>query len=97
MKQYKGIAFIDKYFGYVHTQSFLSMVRELAEYCQRNGGYCLSGKFETNINSLSMEEMDILGQLAASQIEKHPELSAEQALEEVFKSISPNGTISTDR
>lgn len=38
MKRYKGIAFIEKNYDYVHTQSFTSMVTEMAEYCRRHGG-----------------------------------------------------------
>lgn len=38
LSRYKGIEFIDKNYGYVHTQSFPSMVRDIAEYCNRQGG-----------------------------------------------------------
>lgn len=38
LKKYKGIKFIEKNYSYVHTQSFFSMVNEIAEYCNRQGG-----------------------------------------------------------
>ena len=28
----------DRNYGYVHTQSFASMVNDIAEYCHRHGG-----------------------------------------------------------
>ncbi len=37
LKRYKGIAFIEKHYNYVHTQSFTSMVDDIAEYCHRQG------------------------------------------------------------
>ena len=36
--RYKGIDFIDRHYEYVHTQSFASMVDDIAEYCHRQGG-----------------------------------------------------------
>lgn len=38
LKHFKGIDFIDRHYGYVHTQSFTSMVDDIAEYCHRHGG-----------------------------------------------------------
>lgn len=38
LDRYQGMAFLDKYYDYVHTQSFNSMVRDITEYCQRKGG-----------------------------------------------------------
>ena len=38
LKRYKGIAFIEKNYDYVHTQSFSSMVSDMSEYCHRHGG-----------------------------------------------------------
>ena len=43
LSRYKGIDFIDRNYvdrnyGYVHTQSFASMVNDIAEYCHRHGG-----------------------------------------------------------
>ncbi|MBQ9253626.1 MAG: DUF3791 domain-containing protein [Bacteroidales bacterium] len=36
--KFKGIEFLDKNYGYVHTQSFTSMVNDITEYCQKQGG-----------------------------------------------------------
>ncbi len=36
--RYQGIDFIDKHYGYVHTQSFQSMIDDIGEYCRRKGG-----------------------------------------------------------
>lgn len=36
--RYQGISFIERNYGYVHTQSFASMVDDLTEYCHRKGG-----------------------------------------------------------
>ena len=36
--RFKGIDIIDRHYGYVHTQSFTSMVDDIAEYCHRHGG-----------------------------------------------------------
>ena len=38
MSRYQGIAFVDSHYDYVHTQSFSSMVNDMAEYCHKNGG-----------------------------------------------------------
>lgn len=38
LSRYKGIDFIDRNYEYVHTQSFTSMVDDIAEYCHRHGG-----------------------------------------------------------
>ena len=38
LKQYKGIEFIEQHYDYVHTQSFQSMIADIAEYCHRKGG-----------------------------------------------------------
>ena len=38
LSRYKWIDFIDRHYNYVHTQSFASMVNDIAEYCQRHGG-----------------------------------------------------------
>ena len=38
LSRFKGIDFIDRNYGYVHTQSFAFMVKDVAEYCHRHGG-----------------------------------------------------------
>lgn len=38
LSRFKGIDFIDRHYGYVHTQSFTSMVEDIAAYCHRHGG-----------------------------------------------------------
>ena len=38
LSRYQGIAFVDDHYDYVHTQSFKSMVNDMAEYCHKNGG-----------------------------------------------------------
>lgn len=38
LSRFKAIDFIDRNYGYVHTQSFASMVEDMAEYCRRHGG-----------------------------------------------------------
>ena len=38
LSRFKGIDFIDRHYGYVHTQSFASMVDDIAELCRRHGG-----------------------------------------------------------
>ncbi len=38
LSRFKGIDFIDRHYGYVHTQSFASMVNDIAAYCHRHGG-----------------------------------------------------------
>ena len=41
LSRFKGIEFIDRHYGYAHTQSFASMVDDVAEYCHRRGGALL--------------------------------------------------------
>ncbi len=41
LKRYKGFSFIEKNYNYAHTQSFDSMVDDMAEYCHRHGGALL--------------------------------------------------------
>ena len=38
LSRFKGIDFIDKHYGFVHTQSFESMVDDIAGLCKRMGG-----------------------------------------------------------
>ena len=38
LSRYQGIDFIDRHYGYVHTQSFQSMIDDISEYCHRKGG-----------------------------------------------------------
>ena len=38
LSRYKAIEFIDRHYAYCHTQSFQSMVSEMADYCRRKGG-----------------------------------------------------------
>lgn len=38
LSRFKGIDFIDKHYGYAHTQPFESMVDDIAGLCRRNGG-----------------------------------------------------------
>ena len=38
LQRFKAIDFIDKHYGYAHTQSFNTMVDELSQYCRRMGG-----------------------------------------------------------
>ena len=38
LQRFKAIDFIDKHYGYAHTQSFRTMVDELSQYCRRMGG-----------------------------------------------------------
>jgi len=38
LSRYKGIDFISRHYGYVHTQSFASMVDDITLYCQKKGG-----------------------------------------------------------
>lgn len=38
LSRYKGIEFLDLHYDYCHTQSFQSMVSDIAEYCHRKGG-----------------------------------------------------------
>ena len=41
LSRFTGIEFIDRHYGYAHTQSFASMVDDVAEYCHRRGGALL--------------------------------------------------------
>lgn len=38
LSRFKGIDFIDRHYEYVHTQSFSSIVDDIAEYCHNQGG-----------------------------------------------------------
>lgn len=38
LSRFKGIDFIDKHYDYAHTQSFESMVDDIATMCRRMGG-----------------------------------------------------------
>ena len=38
LSQYKAIELFDRQYGYLHTQSFASNVRDIAAYCRRMGG-----------------------------------------------------------
>ncbi len=38
LSRYKGIDFIDKHYGFAHTQSFESMIDDIALLCRRMGG-----------------------------------------------------------
>ena len=38
LSRFGGIDFVDRHYDYRHTQSFQSMVNDIAEYCQRKGG-----------------------------------------------------------
>ena len=38
LNRYQGMAFLDKHYDYVHTQSFPSMIDDITDYCQRKGG-----------------------------------------------------------
>lgn len=38
LSRFKGIEFVDKHYDYCHTQSFQSMICDIAEYCHRKGG-----------------------------------------------------------
>lgn len=38
LSRFKGIDFIDKHYGYAHTQPFESMVDDIATLCRRMGG-----------------------------------------------------------
>lgn len=38
LSRFKGIDFIDKHYDYAHTQSFESMVDDIAMLCRRMGG-----------------------------------------------------------
>ena len=36
--RYKALELFDRQYGYLHTQSFASNVRDIAAYCRRMGG-----------------------------------------------------------
>lgn len=38
LSRYKGIEFVDKHYGYVHTQSFDTIIDDVAMLCHRMGG-----------------------------------------------------------
>lgn len=38
LSRFKGFDFIDRHYGYVHTQSFNSMINDIATYCHQHGG-----------------------------------------------------------
>lgn len=38
LSRFKGIDFIDKHYDYAHTQSFESMIDDIATLCRRMGG-----------------------------------------------------------
>ena len=38
LSRFKGIEFIDKHYDYAHTQSFESMIDDIATLCRRRGG-----------------------------------------------------------
>ena len=38
LDRYKALELYDRQYGYLHTQSFASNVREIAAYCRRMGG-----------------------------------------------------------
>ena len=38
LSKYKALEFYDRQYGYMHTQSFASNVRDLSAYCRRMGG-----------------------------------------------------------
>lgn len=38
LNQHKALALYDRQYGYLHTQSFASNVRDLSAYCRRMGG-----------------------------------------------------------
>ena len=38
LSRFKGIDFINRHYDYAHTQSFTSIVNDVAEYCRRQGG-----------------------------------------------------------
>jgi hypothetical protein len=38
LSRFGGINFVDEHYGYCHTQSFQSMVNDIAEYCHKKGG-----------------------------------------------------------
>lgn len=38
LSRFKAIDFIDRHYGYVHTQSFASVIEDMTDYCRRKGG-----------------------------------------------------------
>lgn len=38
LSKYKALELYDRQYGYLHTQSFASNVRDLSAYCRRMGG-----------------------------------------------------------
>ena len=38
LSRFGGIKFVDEHYDYCHTQSFQSMVSDIAEYCHKKGG-----------------------------------------------------------
>lgn len=38
LSRFKGIDFIDKHYGYAHTQPFNTMVDDISGYCRKMGG-----------------------------------------------------------
>ncbi len=38
LSRYKGINFIERHYDYLHTQSFASVVDDMAQYCEKMGG-----------------------------------------------------------
>ena len=38
LSRFGGIKFVNEHYDYCHTQSFQSMVSDIAEYCHRKGG-----------------------------------------------------------
>ena len=38
LSRYKGLVFVDKHYDYLHTQSFMSVVDDMTEYCSKMGG-----------------------------------------------------------
>lgn len=38
LSRFKAIDFIDRHYGYVHTQSFTSVIDDMTDYCRRKGG-----------------------------------------------------------
>ena len=38
LSRFGAIKFVDEHYDYCHTQSFQSMVSDMAEYCHRKGG-----------------------------------------------------------
>ena len=54
LNRFSGIDFIDKHYGYVHTQSFESMVEDIAGLCRRKGGQIIMKLFHgTNMTSIT--------------------------------------------